>query len=352
MSNLVQFKDTLQLNLYDNIESKSSSYLNQDSPQSEQSPSYSPLESPVEFPDKSFFEIGYLETFVECMLCVQDMIETISCVYDMTGHVNETIEKEYMLKRKLFNENDLKRRLKSYEETGSAIKHVNNKKLEKKTLFENENLVGGYKVTEKLDEKSELKKSRQSNDEIEFADIQTIDSTQQKKKKAAEKAKRCFYMDINDDLGLFLKMKKKESIVTLQKSINISFKKENDTSLEEKFDNYFVKNKFFFLNLIKTFLNSLQLVKIENREDFTSDTAKSYLNSYLLNQMTKKTNDTDISYLIMINLCFMILDLLYNCSFNTVLWFMDQVSDKYKNLIKGIIIYIIFRSKFIWLTSF
>jgi hypothetical protein len=323
MSNLVRFHDIFQLNLNNKNEYlKSQSYSNQNSPSysqnsnSDQSPSYSPLESPLKFSNnKSLFQIGYLETFVECMLCVQDMIETIGCVYDMTDNV----EKEFELKKKVLKEE--KRR-----------QNMEDKKQENLNRID-ESCV----VSKKLKDVDKMEISRKNDCGI---DIDQLNNTQQNRKNTSEKAKRSFYIDINDDLELFLKLKKKESIVTFQTSLNISFKGKNDEALDEKFDNYFIQNKIFFLNLIKTYKSSLQLVKIENREELTSDLAKSYLNSYLLNQMTLPTNDMDISYLIMINICFMILDLLYNCSFNTVLWFMDTVRDKYKNLIKGICIYI------------
>jgi hypothetical protein len=323
MSNLVRFQDVFQLNLNNkNKYLKSQSYSNQNSPpysqnsNSDQSPSYSPLESPLKFSNnKSLFQIGYLETFVECMICVQDMIETIGCVYDLT----ENVEKEFELKIKVLKEE--KRRRNVEDKKQENLNRINE----------------SYEVSKKLKDESKMEIIKKSECEM---DIEKLNNTQQNRKNTIEKAKRSFYIDINDDLELFLKLKKKESIVTFQTSLNISFKGKNDEALDKKFDNYFAQNKTFFLNLIKTYTTSLQLVKIENREELTSDLAKSYLNSYLLNKMTVPTNDMDISYLIMINICFMILDLLYNCSFNTVLWFMDTVRDKYKNLIKGIFIYV------------
>jgi hypothetical protein len=218
------------------------------------SPSYSPLESPLE--TKTF---DYLQLFGECVYCINDMLEVIDCVNSL---VENTASKCHFVE----------------EEDKSTI------------------------VFKKIPKKPKTKNS-------------------------------FFIIDHNDDLDLFLKLKKKVEAPAC--NLVDSFNEKNNEIVNENMDKYFHQFKVYFFNLIKTYLNSIKFYKIENKNELTCDTAKVYLNSYLNGNSSSIANDTDLCCLIMINLCLMVLDLLYNCSFNTVIWFIDTINENYKNLIKG-----------------
>ena len=117
--------------------------------------------------------------------------------------------------------------------------------------------------------------------------------------------------------------------------MNATINEKANEELNERLNKYFHQFKIYFFNLIKGYVNSLKYYKIDKWEaDLSCNTANNHLNEYI-NRKSKANDSNDLCYLIMINLCFTILDLLYNSSFNTVHWFMNTINGNYKNLVKG-----------------
>lgn len=252
------------------------------------SPSYSPLESPLT-EQIQVFQFDYLESFAEAVYCIEDIIETICCVSEMIDHVSQN----------------------SIENDEPQLK-------KKQIITDTSPVVNNVKKEDK------------------------------KKKQQITKQKRSFFLiNVNDDLDLFMKLKKKESMVALlQSNMNRSFEERNDKNLNDMYEQHFLQYKVTFFSLIRIYIDQLKTMQFANGEELTCDTANNYLSSYL-NNMDKKSNDSDLNFLILINLCFMILDLLYNCSFNTVLWFINTVEYKYKNIINGKIRFDYFHNFFV-----